>query len=103
MATDCSGSWPAEGPYFFGVGVGLCEGVGVGFLEGVGEGVGVTRTPLARGVLLIGTVGTDTAPGLRFVKYRASGTTIMPTMTVSTKVTAPHSRLTKAQFTSREL
>jgi hypothetical protein len=28
---------------------------------------------------------------------------IMPTITVNTKVTAPHSRLTKAQFTSREL
>jgi hypothetical protein len=27
---------------------------------------------------------------------------IMPTMTVKTKVTAPHSRLMKAQLTSRE-
>jgi hypothetical protein len=72
-------------------------------LEGEGEGVGVTCTPLAFGVLVTGTIGTATAAGLTFAKYKASGTTSMPTMTVSTKVTAPHSRLTKAQFTSREL
>jgi len=35
-------------------------------------------------------------------RYRASGTTIMPTTTVSTKVTAPRSRLMKAQLTRRE-
>jgi hypothetical protein len=74
-------------------------------LEGVGEGegVGLGCTPLARGLLVIGTFGAATALGPWFAKYRATGTTIMPTMTVSTKVTAPHSRLTKAQFTSREL
>jgi hypothetical protein len=60
------------------------------------------RTPLAWGLLVTGTVGTNTALGPWLAKYSASGTTIMPTMTVSTKVTAPHSRLNKAQLTSRE-
>lgn len=46
--------------------------------------------------------GTETGAGPWLVKYRASGTTIMPTITVSTKVTAPHSLRTKAQFTSDE-
>jgi len=46
--------------------------------------------------------GTETGAGPWLVKYSASGTTIMPTITVSTKVTAPHSRLTNAQFTSGE-
>jgi hypothetical protein len=50
----------------------------------------------------MGTVGTATAFGPVLAKYRASGTTIMPTMTASTKVTAPHSRLRKAQLTRRE-
>jgi hypothetical protein len=77
--------------------------VGVGDFAGVGEGVGLVCTPLARGLLVIGTFGKESADGPRFAKYRASGTMTMPTMTVSTKVTAPHSRLTKAQLTSGEL
>jgi hypothetical protein len=64
--------------------------------------VGLGCTPLARGLLVTGIVGTDTAVGFWLAKYRARGTTIMPTMTVSTKVTAPHSRLKKAQLTRRE-
>jgi len=47
-------------------------------------------------------LGTATALGPAFAKYRAKGTTIMPTMTVRTNVTAPHSRLKKAMLTSRE-
>jgi pantothenate kinase type III len=70
--------------------------------EGLGDGVGVVCTPLARGLLVLVTVGTATAFGPVLAKYRASGTTIMPTMTASTKVTAPHSRLMKAQLTRRE-
>jgi hypothetical protein len=58
---------------------------------------------LARALLAVVELGTAMAAGPTFVKYRASGTTIMPTTTVNTKVTAPHSRRTKAQFTSREL
>jgi hypothetical protein len=70
--------------------------------EGLGDGVGVVCTPLARGLLVMGTVGTATAFGPLLANYRASVTTIMPTMTASTKVTAPHSRLMKAQLTRRE-
>jgi hypothetical protein len=75
-------------------------GDGDGVLEGVplGEAVGH-----AIGLAVTGMFGTDSELGPRFAKYRATGTTMMPTMTASTKVTAPHSRLTKAQFTSREL
>jgi hypothetical protein len=60
-------------------------------------------TPLAR-VLLAAVVGDGPATGLgpTFVKYSATGTTTMPMSTVSTKVTAPHSRRTKAQLTSGE-
>ena len=47
-------------------------------------------------------VGTETGAGPWLVKYSASGTTIIPTMTVSTNVTAPHSLRKKAQFTSDE-
>jgi hypothetical protein len=72
-------------------------------LAGVGEGEGLVGTPLAIGLLVTGMFGTESGPGPWLLKYRARGTTIMPTMTVSTKVTAPHSRLTKAQLTSREL
>jgi hypothetical protein len=86
-----------------GFGEGLFVGVGVGLLEGEGEGVGLVRTPLARGLLVMGVVCTGIALGPALAKYSASGTTIRPTMTASTKVTAPHSRLTKAQLTSREL
>ncbi len=52
--------------------------------------------------LAIVMLGTATGAGPWLVKYRASGTTIMPTMTVSTNVTAPHSLRTKVQFTSGE-
>src|SRR2546427_2463175 len=45
-------------------------------------------------------LGVATAPGPWLAKYRASGTTIIPAMTVSTNVTAPHSRRSTAQFTS---
>ncbi len=72
-------------------------------MAGVGEGVGLVGTPLAIGLLVMGMFGTESGLGPWLVKYSARGTTIMPTMTVSTKVTAPHSRLTKAQLTSREL
>ena len=60
-------------------------------------------TPLAR-VLLAAAVGDGPATGLgpTFVKKSATGTTTMPMSTVSTKVTAPHSRRTKAQLTSGE-
>jgi hypothetical protein len=74
----------------------------VAFFVGVGDGVGLVRTPLALGLLVTGKLGTATLVGLWLAKYRARGTTIMPTMTVSTKVTAPHSRLKKAQLTRRE-
>jgi hypothetical protein len=88
-----------------GFGVGLLVGFGVGLFAGdgeavgLGEGVGLAH---AIGLLVIGTVGTAIAFGPVLAKYRASGTTIMPTMTASTKVTAPHSRLMKAQLTRRE-
>jgi hypothetical protein len=49
-----------------------------------------------------GTLGNAKAFGVALAKYSAKGTTIMPTMTVRTNVTAPHSRLMKAQLTSRE-
>jgi hypothetical protein len=48
------------------------------------------------------TGGAAIAAGPWFVKYNARGTTIMPTITVSTNVTAPHSRRRTAQFTSAE-
>ena len=40
------------------------------------------------------------ALGPWLVKYSASGTTMMPTSTVRTNETAPHSRRKTAQFTS---
>jgi hypothetical protein len=81
-----------------GDGVGLFAGDGDGVLEGVALGVGH-----AVGLAVTGGFDIDTGLGPWFAKYKATGTTMMPTMTASTKVTAPHSRLTKAQFTSREL
>jgi hypothetical protein len=36
------------------------------------------------------------------VKYKANGTTMIPTRTVSTNVTAPHSLRKTDQFTSAE-
>src|SRR5713226_9516911 len=46
--------------------------------------------------------GPSTGLGATFVKKSATGTTTIPTSTVSTKVTAPHSRRTKLQLTSGE-
>jgi hypothetical protein len=46
-----------------GVGVGFLVGVGVGLADGLGDGVGLVRTPLAVGLLVMGTVGTATAVG----------------------------------------
>lgn len=60
-------------------------------------------TPLAIGLAVIGGVVTEIGLGPWFAKYSATGTTIMPTMTASTNVTAPHSRLMNTQLTSREL
>jgi hypothetical protein len=50
--------------------------------------------------VLLAAVGDGPVTGLgpTFVKKRATGTTTMPTSTVSTKVTAPHSRRTNAQL-----
>jgi hypothetical protein len=59
-------------------------------------------TPLARALLAAGEGGVVTGVGLTFVKKSATGTTTMPMSTVSTKVTAPHSRRTKLQLTSGE-
>jgi len=42
------------------------------------------------------------ALGPWLVKYSASGTTMMPTRTVNTNVTAPHSLRRTDQFTSAE-
>jgi hypothetical protein len=65
----------------------------------LGEGVGLAH---AIGLAVAGVLGIANAFGPVLAKYRASGTTIMPTTTVNTNVTAPHSRLMKAQLTSRE-
>jgi hypothetical protein len=59
-------------------------------------------TPLARVLLTAEGDGPGTGLGPTLVKYSATGTTTMPTSTVSTKVTAPHSRRTKLQLTSGE-
>jgi hypothetical protein len=56
---------------------------------------------LDRALLVVDMTGVAIAPGDTLAKTRASGTTIMPAMTVSTKVTAPHSPRKAAQFTSR--
>jgi hypothetical protein len=71
---------------------------------GLGEvlGVGVVRAPLAADVAVLDG-GRTSGPGPWLAKYRASGTTIMPRMTVKMKVTAPHSRRTKTQFTRDEV
>lgn len=61
-----------------------------------------TSAVLALALLAIVTGGAAIAAGPWLVKYRASGTTMMPTMTVSTKVTAPHSFRRTDQFTSAE-
>jgi hypothetical protein len=62
----------------------------------------VAVTSLALAALAVVTGGAAIAAGPWFVKYRASGTTTMPTRTVSTNVTAPHSRRRTDQFTSAE-
>jgi hypothetical protein len=105
LAGDGVGLFAGDGVGLLaGDGVGLLAGDGVGLLPGDGDGVlegdGVGH---AVGLEVTGMFGTATGPGPWLAKNRASGTMIMPTMTASTKVTAPHSRLTKAQFTSREL
>jgi hypothetical protein len=86
-----------------GEGVGVFLGEGVGLLAGdgdaLGEGVGLAH---AIGLTVTGTLGMASACGPVFAKYRATGTTIMPTRTARTNVTAPHSRRIKAQLTSRE-
>jgi len=67
-----------------------------------GDGEGDVTLLAARGLLAVVMFGTATGAGPWLVKYSASGTTTMPTITVSTNVTAPHSLRTKAQFTSGE-
>ena len=57
---------------------------------------------LALAALAVVTGGAAMAAGPWFVKYSARGTTTMPTMTVRTKVTAPHSLRRTDQFTSAE-
>jgi hypothetical protein len=69
--------------------------------EADGDGVGVgLATLLERALLVVFKPGVVIGPGPVFAKYRASGTTIMPAMTVRTKVTAPHSRRRIAQSTN---
>jgi hypothetical protein len=74
-------------------------GLGVGLVVLAGEAVRALLAALD--AVLDG--GTVSGPGPWLAKKRARGTTIMPTMTVRTKVTAPHSRRTKAQFTRDEV
>jgi hypothetical protein len=75
-------------------------GEGDGDFVGLGVGVGLA-TLLERALLVVLTPGVTIGPGPWLAKYRASGTTIMPAITVRTKVTAPHSRRSTDQFTSR--
>ena len=79
-------------------------GLGLGLLVGLGEvlGEGVVRAPLAAEDAVLGG-GRTSGPGPWLAKYSARGTTTMPTRTVRMKVTAPHSRRTKAQFTRDEV
>jgi L-rhamnose isomerase len=74
-------------------------GLGLGLFVWAGDDV---RGPLAAPDEMLGGV-TITGPGPWLAKKSASGTTTMPTMTVTIKVTAPHSRRTKAQFTRDEV
>jgi hypothetical protein len=77
-------------------------GEGDGDVLGLGEGFGVGLAKLLeRALLVVLTPGVTIGPGPWLAKYRASGTTIMPAITVRTKVTAPHSRRSTDQFTSR--
>jgi hypothetical protein len=78
------------------------EGDGEGEVEVVGDADGDGDTHTSRGDELVFDGGMTIGPGPWLAKYRASGTTTMPTITVRMKVTAPHSRRTKAQLTRRE-
>jgi len=64
-------------------------------------GVAVRGPLAALEAVVVG--GTMIGCGPWFAKNSASGTTTIPTMTVTIKVTAPHSRRTKAQFTRDEV
>jgi hypothetical protein len=74
-------------------------GLGLGLFVCAGVAV---RGPLAALDAVV-EGGTMTGPGPWLAKKRASGTTTIPTITVTMKVTAPHSFLTKAQFTRDEV
>ena len=71
--------------------MGEADGLALGEAPGDGDAVGEALTEI---------VGDDsgwgrtTGPGPLLRKMNAAGTMIRPTSTVSTKVTAPHSRLT---------
>jgi len=84
-----------------GVGVGVAFGLAFGVVLGLAVGLVVGDGVVMRGLLTCvdGSV-TLLAPWL--VRNSANGTTIKPTTTVSTKVTAPHSRRRKAPFTGAE-
>jgi hypothetical protein len=74
-------------------------GLGLGLCVLAGDAV---RGPLAAlDAVVVGV--TMTGPGPWLAKNSASGTTTMPTTTVTMKVTAPHSLRTKAQFTRDEV
>ena len=85
----------------FGEGEGDFLGEGDDVLEGEVEADGEAH--VTRALVAVLEPGRNRGPGPWCAKNRASGTTTMPTTTVSTKVTAPHSRRTKAQFTRREV
>ena len=53
---------------------------------------------LATGLLEVPMIVVLTGLGPWFAKYRATGTTMMPTTTVRTNVTAPHSRRMNSPF-----
>jgi hypothetical protein len=63
----------------------------------------VVRPTLAAAALAVGVGAGAGGAGDWLPKYSASGTITIPRRTVSTKVTAPHSRRMKDQFTERRL
>src|SRR5215831_745169 len=63
---------------------------------------GLTRAVLAAALTVGDGFGSVGGGGGLFPTTSAMGTMTMPTRTVSTKVTAPHSRTRKDRFTSRE-